>query len=118
MHNSEMGGNLVKCFWGKEPADGGPIAAPPSAPGVTGSPQQYPYQQYTEVGYWYPPNSFPPNAQNQFIPGTYGYQQQYPYHQGYRVGGMVPGWQGVPAGQAVPPGAPMMAYPMSQFQTQ
>lgn len=134
MHNGEINGHVVKCFWGKETSDGAMGGQPTQGGqqaaqgGVGSSPQQqYQYQPYTEVGYWYPPNTFPPNAsaaqaqmQNQYMQsmpgGSYAYQQ-FQYPQGYRVG-MMPGWQGMPTGQAAPQGTPMMAYPMSQFQTQ
>lgn len=135
MHNGEINGQNVKCFWGKENIDtsqsgqGNQSGGQAAGGGVAGSPQSYQYTPYAEVGYWYPPNTYPqnPNAaaqmQGQYMGGmpqqyaaAYG---QFQYPPGYRV---VPGWQGIPAGQAAPPGStvpPMMAaYSMPQFQAQ
>lgn len=138
MHNAEINGQQVKCFWGKESSDPATAqnAQQPQQPQQSGSSvvaantQPYPYPAYAEVGYWYPPGTYqaPPVTAAAQMPGQYlqnvqphyaAAYGQFPYQpQGaYRV---VPaGWQGIPAPVAgAPPPQPMMAYTMSQFQAQ
>ncbi|XP_055848867.1 nucleolysin TIAR isoform X2 [Episyrphus balteatus] len=91
-HNTEVHGNQVKCFWGKENggdnsmnATGAAIIGPggvPSQqatlPGQVITPQaaaQYPYAAaYQQMGYWYPPAGYPAQMQTQYMQQGY-----YPY---------------------------------------
>ncbi|XP_046992285.1 nucleolysin TIAR [Schistocerca americana] len=139
IHNTEINGQTVKCFWGKESGDPNHAQAGMGQPAAGGA--QYPYTYGQQMGYWYP-QSYQAAAQMQ---GQYlqGMQPGYPYgggqfgySQGYmtagRMGVQLPTatWQGVPAQPPVPPqqmpqgtamqqpGAGMVAYTMQQFPTQ
>lgn len=93
VHNSEIGGQTVKCSWGKESGDpnNAPVAGQvlpileDSQKNVTQigllfqalTSTQYPYGAYgQQLGYWYP-QSFPTAAaaqmQGQFLQGMQGY---------------------------------------------
>lgn len=114
IHNTEIIGQMVKCFWGKE--NGGMGADPGGAmsSGATAAPggaQAQPYS-YGYGGYWYQ--------------GYGGYMQGYPY-QGYQypAGGqqycMVPQqgqWTGAaqPTGQQ--PNVPVMYSTVQKYPTQ
>ena len=147
IHNSEINGQTVKCFWGKETGD--PNHGQSNSQPASGA-TQYSYGYGQQMSYWYP-QSYPGTAaaaaaqmQGQYLPGIQGYPygQFGGYQQGYMTGmrGMqIPGtWQGMPGGggQSQVPGAaaqqmaavaaqgaamqqqPGMMYSMQQFQTQ
>ncbi|XP_025831662.1 nucleolysin TIAR [Agrilus planipennis] len=71
IHNSDINGQTVKCFWGKE---NGGVGMDPSAvmtPGMANpaqAAQQYPYGYGQGMGYWY----------QGYAQGYYPYQYQYP----------------------------------------
>ncbi|KAJ3622651.1 hypothetical protein MTP99_018941 [Tenebrio molitor] len=136
VHNSEIGGQTVKCSWGKESGD--PNNAPvtgqvaPSEDAQKGELQlglfqaltstQYPYGAYgQQLGYWYP-QSFPTAAaaqmQGQFLQGMQGYTygQFAGYQQSYMGMGMqVPAtWQGIPGQPQLP--TQQMAAPSAALQ--
>jgi nucleolysin TIA-1/TIAR len=141
IHNTEINGQPVKCFWGKETGDPNHAQNTGQAPAGT----QYPYAYGQQMGYWYP-QSYQATAataaaaqmQGQYLQGMQSYPYgQFGYQQGYmgRMGMQVPTWQGMPAQAQVPgtaqqmaaaaqgaamqqQGAGMMAYTMQQFQTQ
>lgn len=141
IHNTEINGQAVKCFWGKETSDPNQIQNANQAP--TGT--QYPYTYGQQMGYWYP-QGYPtapasaPQLQNQYLQGypygQFGYQQGYMGRMGMQIASP---WQGMPAAQtpvtgSAPqmaaaaaaaqgpamqqPAAGMMAYTMQQFPTQ
>jgi len=143
IHNKEINGQIVKCFWGKESGD------PNAANAVnlntnngnqTSAAAQYPYVYGQQMGYWYPQAYAQASAQmqGQYLQGMQpNYYGQFGYQQGYvgRMGMQVPtaaGWQGVPTpvpasaqqmavaaqGAAMQQPGTMMAYTMPQFQTQ
>lgn len=142
IHNKEINGQTVKCFWGKESGDpnlgnaGNMTANNASQPATTA---QYPYVYGQQMGYWYP-QAYAASAQmqGQYLQGMQpNYYGQFGYQQGYmgRMGMQVPTaatWQGVPApvpatpqqmavaaqGAAMQQPGTMMAYTMQQFQTQ
>ncbi|XP_015836561.1 cytotoxic granule associated RNA binding protein TIA1 isoform X3 [Tribolium castaneum] len=118
VHNSEIGGQTVKCSWGKESGD--PNNAPAASQALTST--QYPYGAYgQQLGYWYP-QSFPTAAaaqmQGQFLQGMQGYTygQFAGYQQSYMGMGMqVPAtWQGIPGQPQLP--AQQMAAPSAALQ--
>ncbi|XP_063928887.1 cytotoxic granule associated RNA binding protein TIA1 isoform X3 [Zophobas morio] len=118
VHNSEIGGQTVKCSWGKESGD--PNNAPAASQALTST--QYPYGAYgQQLGYWYP-QSFPTAAaaqmQGQFLQGMQGYTygQFAGYQQSYVGMGMqVPTtWQGIPGQPQLP--AQQMAAPSAALQ--
>ncbi|XP_068916750.1 cytotoxic granule associated RNA binding protein TIA1 isoform X3 [Tenebrio molitor] len=130
VHNSEIGGQTVKCSWGKESGD--PNNAPVTGQALTST--QYPYGAYgQQLGYWYP-QSFPTAAaaqmQGQFLQGMQGYTygQFAGYQQSYMGMGMqVPAtWQGIPGQPQLPtqqmaaPSAalqqPGLVFPIQQYQ--
>ncbi|XP_063231079.1 nucleolysin TIAR [Bacillus rossius redtenbacheri] len=141
IHNTEVNGQTVKCFWGKETGDPNHSQAAPQAPAGT----QYPYAYGQQMGYWYP-QAYQASAataaaqmQGQYLQGMQGYPygQFTGYQQGYmgRMGMQIPtaAWQGMPAqtqmpaapqqmavaqGAAMQQPAGMMAYTMQQFPTQ
>lgn len=95
VHNTEINGQIVKCFWGKESVD-------PNATNlnnttnanhqVSGATAQWPYM-YGNMGYWYPQSYTTPTAhmQQQYLQGM-----QYPgYGQftNYAVAAAVAGGQ-------------------------
>ncbi|XP_075223769.1 TIA1 cytotoxic granule associated RNA binding protein Rox8 [Lycorma delicatula] len=144
IHNTEINGSTVKCFWGKESGDPN-LQNAANATNNANQPAataQYPYVYGQHMGYWYP-QAYAASAaqmQGQYLQGmqpgyTYG---QFGYQQGYvgRMGMQLPAtaWQGMPTPTPVPataqqmavaaqgaamqqPGT-MMAYTMPQFQTQ
>lgn len=118
VHNTEITGQTVKCFWGKESGDPNnppqpgvqPAAQPQAAQPQAQPPQttttaaaaagQYPYAYGQQMGYWYP-QSYAGAGGGQYLqsmqPGytaTYG---QFSYPQAYvqRMGLQVP-WQAIP----------------------
>jgi nucleolysin TIA-1/TIAR len=143
VHNTEINGQVVKCFWGKETGD--PNHGQ-NAAGQTPAATQYQYPYGQQMGYWYPQGyqaqaataaqmqgQYALQAGMQYPYGQFGYQQAYGSMAG-RMGMQLPtAWQGV---QAQPPGTAqqmaaaaaqgaamqqqpgMMAYTMQQFQTQ
>ncbi|XP_067014748.1 nucleolysin TIAR [Anabrus simplex] len=117
IHNSEINGQTVKCFWGKED---------PShmQPAMQANQYTYGYGQQ-QMGYWYPQQQsyqaaaiaqqqqyMHPGMQQPYAYNQYGYQQQQ-QQQGYmgRMGmQMANAWQGMPAQSQYPgPGQPMGA---------
>lgn len=86
VHNTEINGQVVKCSWGKESGD--PNHAPAAGSGPAGfaslpaAGAQYPYNNYGQMGYWYP-QGYPAAAQMQ---GMQGYGIQYGYQYGYQQG--------------------------------
>lgn len=112
VHNTDINGQIVKCFWGKE--NGGITADPTSATGgVTTAPgaqaQQYSYG-YGSMSYWYP--------QGYAAQGYYPYQQyQYPGAGGqqYCVMPQQGQWTGQTGQQ---PNSPVMYAAMQKYQTQ
>lgn len=138
IHNTEINGQTVKCFWGKETGDPNHGQVPGQPPATT----QYPYGYGQQMGYWYP-QSYPTTAataaqmQGQYLQGMQGYPYggQFGYQQSYmagRMGMQLPATTWQPAGMAAQPpqqmaaqgaamqqpGAGMMAYTMQQFPTQ
>lgn len=126
-HNTDINGQTVKCFWGKETtsAGGDPTSASSmmNQQGAMGAPtaqagQQYPYG-YQQMGYWYP-QGYPTQGYMQY-PGY----QQYPYTGAptatpqYRMTAVTPQgqWQ-VPPPSATTQNTPLMYATMPQFQTQ
>lgn len=114
VHNTEINGQIVKCFWGKE---NGGVSSDPVAvsPGVTSTPggaqaQQYSYG-YGSMSYWYPQGY------------AQGYMQGYPYQQyqyppGSQQYCMMP-QQGQWTGQAgQQPNAPVMYATMQKYPSQ
>lgn len=96
VHNTEIGGQSVKCFWGKESGDPGP-ALPTNASSLgSNSPNaamQYSYNVYNQqqMGYWYPQAAAYSTAGSQ-MQGQYyqGMQPGYSYGQfGYQPSGYV-----------------------------
>ncbi|CAH0395768.1 unnamed protein product [Bemisia tabaci] len=138
VHNTEINGQVVKCFWGKESNDpttnntNNTPSTTPQPPGSGANATQYPYNLYTQqMGYWYP-QGYAAGMQGQYFQGmqsglAYG---QFGYPQSYaRM--TLPGWQGLPS--QTPGAGPQMAvaaqgaamqqpgammYTMPQFQTQ
>jgi len=141
VHNTEINGQTVKCFWGKETGDSNPTNLNNSSnANQQVSAAQWPYM-YGNMGYWYPPGyaaaaSAP--MQQQYLQSMSGYNYgQFGYQQNYvsRMGVQMPSgsWQpamqnpsaSAPSGNQPLPQAPgmqppnnMMAYTMQQFQTQ
>ncbi|XP_026314981.1 nucleolysin TIAR isoform X3 [Hyposmocoma kahamanoa] len=77
VHNTEISGHTVKCFWGKENGGGGDNqsttnTATPAAPANMGAQTQYPYPYQQSMGYWYAQGY--PAIQGYMAPGYY---QQY-----------------------------------------
>jgi nucleolysin TIA-1/TIAR len=137
VHNTEINGQVVKCFWGKETVDS---TASNMGNSVANNANQqvppWPYM-YGNMGYWYPQGyatAAGTPMQGQYLQG-YGYGQ-FGYQQNYvgRMGMGMPGgsWQGmaapsssatppnqqIPQGAAIQPPNNMMTYSMQQFQTQ
>lgn len=137
IHNTEINGQVVKCFWGKETAD------PNTSLNNTGNTNQVGAAQWSYMygnmggGYWYPQGySGHTQMQQQYLQGMQGYPYgQFGYQQNYvgRMGVQMPGssWPviGAPSGtaqgnQTLPQATgmqqptSMMAYTMQQFQTQ
>lgn len=129
-HNTEINGQTVKCFWGKESGGGDPsvisqqgVVAPSAQPGQ----QQYPYGYGQQMGYWYPQGYPTTQMQTGYMQAGYpaGYQQ-YPYAAApapgtaqYRMMPQAP--QGQWPGQSGPQAqasTPLMYATMPQFQTQ
>jgi len=134
VHNTDINGQTVKCFWGKESGDPShvqpaPTATNASTASVSAAQYQYPYGQ---MGYWYSqyPSAAPTAAaaaqaaqaaqmQNTYVPAqmqpnyaaAYG---QFSYPQAYmqRMGLQVP-WQAMP-GQ---PAAATASVPGQQVMT-
>ncbi|KAK3925058.1 Nucleolysin TIA-1, partial [Frankliniella fusca] len=124
VHNTDIGGQPVKCSWGKESGD--PNNAPPTTQAMAST--QYPYTYGQQMGYWYPQTASYPAAAaattaaaqmqaGQFMQqaaagytaapfGQYGGYQQAAAAAGYM--GMaslqMPAatWQGLPAQPAMP----------------
>lgn len=139
IHNSDINGHTVKCFWGKESENNTPLTQP-SAPTTPqpASTAQFPFNIYNQqMGYWYPQAAtYPASAAAQLPQQFYQYGQLAAYPQSYvgMVGRQVPGWQGLPGAQpGVPPNGQQMsvaqgaalqqqnmmaAYAMQQFPTQ
>lgn len=136
-HNTDINGQTVKCFWGKEsggaggdPASAGAVMGQPGAVAPTAQPgQQYPYG-YQQMSYWYPTQGYP--AQGYMQAGYPASYQQYPYSAAPAGAGTAPQYRMAPvppqAGQwpVQPTGTPAHAQPntqlmyatMPQFQTQ
>lgn len=112
VHNTEINGQVVKCFWGKE--NGGMSDPTAASPGVTPGPgtqaQQYSYG-YGSMSYWYPQGY-----------AAQGYMQGYPYQQyQYPAGSqqycVVPP-QGQWTAQGQQPNPPVMYATMQKYPTQ
>ncbi|RZF34155.1 hypothetical protein LSTR_LSTR003565 [Laodelphax striatellus] len=148
VHNSEVNGQTLKCFWGKESGDPNVQNAANAANNATqpaGAGAQYPYvPTYGQhMSYWYP-QAYAAQMQGQYLQGMqpgYGYGQ-FGYQQAAaaanyvnRMGMQLPtaAWQGMPTpvptataqqmavaaqGAAMQQPGTMMAYTMPQFQTQ
>lgn len=109
IHNTEINGQVVKCFWGKE--NGGPggetSGVSPAINNAQGQPYSYGYGQY-----WYPQGYAP---QGNYMQGYY----QYPYStapgQQYCVMPQQGQWSGQGGQQ---PNAQVMYNPMQKYQTQ
>ncbi|XP_065556661.1 nucleolysin TIAR-like [Artemia franciscana] len=137
VHNTEMGGSVVKCSWGKETSEPsatttGQPALPTSTVSSTATTTgQYPYGYGQQnMGYWYPgaTGAAYPQMQSQFLQGMQGYAAygQFGYQPSMPIAG---GWQGVSPqgqqsgqqianqGQGAQPGN-VMAYSLQQFQAQ
>ncbi|XP_014243625.1 nucleolysin TIAR [Cimex lectularius] len=140
IHNTEISGQIVKCFWGKETSDPNNAANMNNTTNANQvSAAQWPYM-YGNMGYWYPQGySAAPGThmQQQYLQGMQGYPYgQFGYQQNYvgRMGMQMPAgsWPGMaaPSGSAQPnsqqmpqssamqPANTMMPYSMQQFQTQ
>uniref|UniRef100_A0A023F4I9 Putative apoptosis-promoting rna-binding protein tia-1/tiar rrm superfamily n=1 Tax=Triatoma infestans TaxID=30076 RepID=A0A023F4I9_TRIIF len=79
VHNTEINGQIVKCFWGKESVDPNTTNLNNTANAnhqVSGATAQWPYM-YGNMGYWYPQSYTTPTAaahmQQQYLQGM-----QYP----------------------------------------
>jgi len=127
VHNTEINGQLVKCSWGKESGDPNHAPAPGGPAGFASLPAagaQYPYNNYGQMGYWYPQAGYPaPAAQMQGMQAGYGiqYGYQYGYQQGMgmQVPYAMPGQPHITAGQQMvqqPASVMGAAYPVQQFQ--
>lgn len=125
VHNTDIGGQPVKCSWGKESGD--PNNAPPTTQAMAST--QYPYTYGQQMGYWYPQTASYPAAAaatnaaaaqmqaSQFMQQT-GYSAS-PFGQygGYQQAGymgmtslqMPTTWQGLPAQPAMPAAGQMAA---------
>lgn len=135
VHNTEINGQLVKCFWGKESGDPNSLLTSSSSlNNSTNAAMQYSYNMYNQqMGYWYPQAySAGGQMQGQYYQGmqpNYGYGQ-FGYQPGYvgRVGVPVPSnsssWPQSPTAaagtspQTVQSGAAAMTYGLPQFQNQ
>uniref|UniRef100_A0A1B6D785 RRM domain-containing protein n=1 Tax=Clastoptera arizonana TaxID=38151 RepID=A0A1B6D785_9HEMI len=139
IHNKEINGQTVKCFWGKESGDpnmGNPSNNAANNSNQTAASAQYPYVYGQQMSYWYP-QAYAAQMQGQYLQGMQpNYYGQFGYQQGYvgRMGMQVPtaAWQNCPApvpttaqqmavaaqGAAMQQPGTMMAYTMPQFQTQ
>ena len=141
VHNTEINGQAVKCFWGKESGDPNSLVTGGSSLNSTSNAaMQYSYNMYNQqMGYWYPQAY---SAGGQMQPGqyyqgvqaaNYGYGQFAAYQQpGYtvgRVGVQVPSnsstWpqsqtaaSAVTSPQGMQSGTTTMTYCMPQFQNQ
>ncbi|KAK9497501.1 hypothetical protein O3M35_004207 [Rhynocoris fuscipes] len=94
VHNTEINGQVVKCFWGKESVDPNSTNLNNTANvnhQVTGATAQWPYM-YGNMGYWYPQSYSGPTAaaaahmQQQYLQGMQGYPG-YGQFTGYATGG-------------------------------
>ncbi|KAJ1521351.1 hypothetical protein ONE63_003027 [Megalurothrips usitatus] len=119
VHNTDIGGQPVKCSWGKESGD--PNNAPPTTQAMATT--QYPYTYGQQMGYWYPQTAAYPAAAaaaattaqmqaGQFMQGVqtgytaspfgqYGAYQQAGY-MGMASLQMPAAWQGLPTQPALP----------------
>ncbi|KAF7284928.1 TIA1 cytotoxic granule associated RNA binding protein Rox8 [Rhynchophorus ferrugineus] len=94
IHNTEINGHTVKCFWGKENGGMGPEVNTVAASGTAVSPAGPQYSYGYGTGYWYPQGY---NAG--YMPAGYPYQQyQYPAGQQYCMVPPQGQWSG-PTGQ-------------------
>lgn len=83
VHNTEINGQVVKCFWGKETDPNASVNSTSNANQVNTA--QWPYMYGNMGGYWYPQaySAAPTQMQQQFFQGMqypygqYGYQQNY-----------------------------------------
>lgn len=136
IHNTEVGGQLVKCSWGKESGDPNNTPVSTQVMSLTDVSEclslqplpgsQYPYNYGGQMGYWYP-QGYPAQVQGQQFLGMQGFTTygQYGYQQGISGMAGVPAWQGVPqpqlpaAGQMPQlqqPASMLGTYPVQQFQ--
>ncbi|XP_023313987.1 nucleolysin TIAR isoform X3 [Trichogramma pretiosum] len=139
LHNSEINGQTVKCSWGKESGDpnnaqqtgqalssatypyyAAAAAAAAAAAGVAGVGGVGGVGSAGQLGYWYPPQSYPTTATQMqaggFLQGMQGAYTTYGQFAGYQpsqymgmgmgvhAAGTAAGWgQGLPAGPQLPP---------------
>lgn len=110
VHNTDINGQIVKCFWGKE---NGGIGADSSSmqPGVVNNVQttQYPYG-YGQ--YWYPQGAAYPQG---YMQGYAAYQYPYPAGQQYCVMPQQGQWS-AQGGQQ--PNTPVMYAAMQKYPSQ
>lgn len=111
IHNTEINGQMVKCFWGKENGGVGADPAQAMTPGSSTTPTSAPAYSYGYGGYWYPQGY-----------GTAGYMQGYPYQQYQYPAGqqycMMPQqgqWAAQPGQQ---PNVPVMYSSIQKYPTQ
>ncbi|CAB0002097.1 unnamed protein product [Nesidiocoris tenuis] len=83
VHNTEINGQIVKCFWGKETADPSNNAANAANANQVGQGAQWPYM-YGNMGYWYQAGYNPTAA----AAAAVGHMQ----NQGYLGGAAVQGY--------------------------
>ncbi|KAI4469209.1 eukaryotic translation initiation factor 3 subunit g [Holotrichia oblita] len=109
IHNTEINGQIVKCFWGKE---NGGLGADSSSmqQGVVNNVQatQYPYG-YGQ--YWYPQGAYPQGYMQ-------GYAYQYPYPAGQQYCVMPQQGQWSAQGGQQPNTTPMMYAAMQKYPSQ
>lgn len=130
IHNTDINGHTVKCFWGKESENNSAMSQPsaPTTPQPNSANHQFPYMFNQQMGYWYP-QAAAYTATAAQIPQQFYQYGQLGYPQGYvgMVGRQMPaGWQGIPGAQptaqqmAVAQAQPgmMAAYAMQQFPSQ
>lgn len=91
VHNTEINGQVVKCFWGKESTDLNNSNNQPTSPNhqVASPTAQWPYM-YGNVGYWYPHSYTASHMQQPYLQSYTGYGPYGGYTgcQGYRMGNM------------------------------
>lgn len=132
VHNTEINGHIVKCFWGKENVDTGSSTTSVNTMNQSATPQWNYMYGNMGGGYWYPQAYPTAPAQMQQPYNSMGMTAypygQFGYQQNYRMGSPVPGtsWpsvggSGMVQGNQQQPGMQqpkMVAYNMQQFQRQ
>ncbi|CAG9860238.1 unnamed protein product [Phyllotreta striolata] len=112
VHNTEVNGHTVKCFWGKENGGFGPDSGA-MQPGAVSQTAATPYS-YGYGGYWYPQGY---TGGSGYMQGYQSYQQyqQYPGGQQYSVMPQQVQWTGQPGQQ---PNVPVMYGNVQKYPSQ